>query len=187
MNKKLSITVKILKMLLLVGAVYIAASSPFFVFNLSKELRKRRFWHGRVDKDKFQNSFYYLKKRGYINIISKNKQIYIYLTKEGKKMAGKYQINDLKIKKPKKWDERWRLIIFDIPNKQKVKREAFRGKLKELGFRPLQKSVWVYPYECQKEIKLLRDFFGLIPKYLRVITTKELEEDYFLRKRFKLL
>ncbi len=186
-SNKSSVTVKILKILLLVGAIYIAAGSPYFAFNLSKELRKKKYWRGKVDKKKFKDSFYYLKKKGYINFENKNKQIYISLTKKGKKRAGKYQIDDLKIKIPKKWDKKWRLIIFDIPNKQGIKREAFRGKLKEFGFYQLQKSVWIYPYECQKEIKLLREFFGLTSKHLKIVTTDELEDDQFLRRKFKLV
>jgi len=180
-----SLTAKVLKTLLLVGAFYIAASSPYFVFRLMKEFRKKRYWQKNENKKRFENAFYYLKRQGYIKIEKKNRQIYISLTEEGKKKAKKYQIDDLKIKAPSQWDKKWRLIIFDIPNNQGIKREAFRGKLKELGFFPLQKSVWVYPYECDKEIKMLRDFFGLTAKQLRIVTTDNLEEDNFLRERFK--
>jgi len=180
-----SLTAKVLKTLLLVGAFYIAASSPYFVFRLMKEFRKKRYWQKNENKKRFENAFYYLKRQGYIKIEKKNRQIYISLTEEGKKKAKKYQIDDLKIKAPSQWDKKWRLIIFDIPNNQGIKREAFRGKLKELGFFPLQKSVWVYPYECDKEIKMLREFFGLTAKQLRIVTTDNLEEDNFLRERFK--
>lgn len=115
-----------------------------------------------------------------------NKQIYISLTEKGEKEAGKFQINKLKIKSPKKWDKKWRIIIFDIPEVTRIKRDAFRGKLKEFGFYQLQKSVWVYPYPCRKEIDLLREFFNLIPKNLRLLEVKKIEEDKFLRKIFQI-
>ena len=192
---QLSLTAKILKTVLIVGTIYIAASSPYFILSVLRNFRQRKYWkvEGQMEGEeedegeKFKNTFYYLKRRSYLNIRVVNNQIYISLTKEGKKRAGKYQIDDLEIKTPKKWDRKWRLIIFDIPNKQKVKREAFRGKLKELGLCPLQKSVWIYPYVCQKEIKLLREFFGLNARQLRIIATSKLEEDDFLRRKFKLI
>ncbi|MBI2593531.1 hypothetical protein HYW44_02730 [Candidatus Daviesbacteria bacterium] len=40
------------------------------------------------------------------------------------------------------WDGKWRIIIFDIPEKQRKIRRILRGKLKEWGFKPWQKSVW---------------------------------------------
>lgn len=60
-----------------------------------------------------------------------------------------------------KWDGCWRLVIFDIPEDKKAVREALRAKLRHFGFYPLQKSVFVYPYACEKEIGDLADFFEL--------------------------
>ena len=175
----------------MVGVIYISASSPYFCLNLSKNISKilkdfKKRDYTKTKNTQFRNAFYYLKKRNYLDIREENKQIYVSLTKQGKKRAGKYLIDDLTIKKPKKWDEKWRLIIFDIPDITKIKREAFRGKLKELGFYQLQKSVWACPYDCQKEIKLLREFFGLTPKELKLITALNIEEDNFLKRYFKL-
>ena len=173
--------------LLSVGAIYIAASSPYFALKLpeiiSRYLRKKDYL--KAKKAPFNNAFYYLKGKGYLDIQKDGKQIYISLTKNGRKRADKYLIDDLEIKKPKKWDGKWRVIIFDIPDKTRIKREAFRGKLKELNFYQLQKSVWIYPYNCEKEIKLLREFFGLTSKELRLITAFNIEGDSFLRKYFK--
>jgi DNA-binding transcriptional regulator PaaX len=179
---KLEITKDILNWLAMAGAIYIAASSPYFIFNILKEFKK-----GRKYKKKYvYNAFYRLKREGYIIIEKKNHQIYIRLTKEGRKRAGRFQIDALKITKPKKWDGKWRLIIFDISQLQKTKREAFRGKLKELGFYPLQKSVWVHPYPCSDEIHLLRDFLGLDNKEIRVVIAEKIENSNFLKKIFKL-
>ena len=96
------------------------------------------------------------------------------------------QIDDLEIAKQKKWDKKWRLVIFDIAQIKKIYREAFRGKLKDLGFRSLQKSVWVHPYECQAEIELLKDFFGLSDKELRLIVAQSIGIDEEFKKEFRL-
>jgi len=127
-----------------------------------------------------------LKKEGYINFGFSNHQLYISLTSEGRKKAGRFQIDFLEIKKPVKWDGKWRVVIFDIPDKYRVKREAFRGKLRELGFYRLQKSVWVHPYNCRDEIELLRNFFGLDKKELCVIIADAIENSDFIKKGFSL-
>jgi Phenylacetic acid-responsive transcriptional repressor len=100
---------------------------------------------------KFKNAFYYLKRKGLIDVEYRGNQMYFSLTAEGKKKAGKYKINDLKIKAAEKWDKKWRVLIFDIEDKHRAKREALRGKIKELGLYQLQKSVWVCPYEFKKK------------------------------------
>lgn len=87
----------------------------------------------------------------------------IILTKEGKKRALKYQIDEIEIKKPEKWDGKWRVVIFDVPEKRKKAREALRDKLKDLGFKELQKSVFVIPFECEDEIDFIVEVFEIRP------------------------
>lgn len=172
----------IMKWLLISGTIVVAAQSPYFIVNL---LRNYRTWK-KYPKKKVGDTFSNLRKQGFLEIEREANQIYIRLTEEGRKRAGMFQINDLEIKKPRKWDRRWRIVIFDISQLKKRYREAFRGKLKELGFYCLQKSVWVHPFECQGEIELLKDFFGLSEDELRLIVAEELGNDNKLRGHFKL-
>jgi len=164
------------------GAVAIAATSPYFGANLWKAFKLRKEYK----KEKICSVFYRLKRRGCIEIKKRGHQIYISLTEKGKKEAGWLQINALKIKKPKEWDKKWRIVIFDISQIKKIYREAFRGKLKELGFQPLQKSVWIYPFDCQDEIELLKDFFGLTEKEVRLIVSSDIGKPDQLKEMFKL-
>jgi hypothetical protein len=172
----------ILLWLLASGVVAIAAQSPYFIRNIEKHIKKIN----RYPRQKVFNTFSKLRSRGLIKIRKDNHQIYISLTEEGKKAAGWLQIDQLKIKEPKKWDGWWRIVIFDIAELKKFQREAFRGKLKNLGLIPLQKSVWISPFDCQAEIELLRDFFGLDENELRFIKTKSIGSDTALRKIFKI-
>lgn len=169
--------------------IKVLANTPVSMYSLRfwPEVFKRLFEDIPVNERAVKDAFYYLKKKGLIAGEVENNQLYIRLTLEGEKEAGKYQINRMEIRRPKEWDKKWRLIIFDIPEKRKIKREAFRGKLKELGFYPLQKSVWVFPFPCEKEIKLLREFFNLEPRHLRIFKADELEEDKFLKEFFALI
>ncbi len=172
----------ILKWLLIAGVVCLAGNSPYFVINLMKTYKRWKKYKRR----KIYDTFMRLKKKGCIKIERKNHQVYISLTEEGKKLAGWLQIDALKINRPKRWDGKWRIVIFDIAQLKKLHREAFRGKLKELGFYPLQKSVWIYPFECKDEIELLKDFFGLNDKELRLIVAEKIGPDDWFKKHFKL-
>ena len=85
------------------------------------------------------------------------------------------------------WDKKWRLVIFDIPEKKKPAREALREKLKDLGFAKLQDSVWVTPFPCENEIKLIKLVFNLSDFWLDVILTDSIGlRDYQFRKLFDL-
>lgn len=103
-----------------------------------------------------------LQKRGLVEIIKRKKGLEeIKLTKEGKEKLKRYKIDQLKIEKPKKWDGKWRIIIFDIPIKKNNSRRYLRNKMKNLGFYKLQASVFVHPYPCLEVVNYLRDFFGV--------------------------
>ena len=127
-----------------------------------------------------------MRKQGYLRIEKEDHQIRISLTNKGRKAAGWLQIDALEIKPPRKWDRKWRIVIFDIAQLKKFYREAFRQKLKELGFFPLQKSVWVHPFDCRDEIELLRKFFGLTQKEMRLMIVQDIGPDDWLRKIYKL-
>lgn len=172
----------VLLWLVMAGVIWVAASSPYFVLNLMKQFKKLKKYKGK----RFSSAFYRLKREGYLKMVRKNHNIYISLTEKGKKKAGWLQIDALKIRRPKKWDRKWRILIFDISELKRIWRDAFRGKLKELGFYPLQKSVWIYPFDCQAEIELLREFFGLSNKELRLIVSENIGKDDWLRKHFKI-
>ncbi len=179
---KSEIAKDVLRGLIITGVVGIAATSPYFGLNLLKALKQRQ----KYKRKKVYDAFYELKKQGCIEIKKKNHQVYISLTEKGKKKAGWLQIDALEIKKPKKWDQKWRFVIFDISQLKRFYRDTFRGKLKELGFYPLQKSVWIHPFDCRDEIELLRSFFGLTEKEMRLILAEDIGEERWLKKFFKL-
>ena len=164
------------------GMVVIAATSPYFIQNI---LRAKNQWK-KYNKKKIYDMFTYLKKREFISIEKNNKQLYISLTEEGKKKAGMFQIDSLQISTPKRWDRQWRILIFDVIEMKKAHREALRGKLKQLDFYPLQKSVWVHPFDCRAEIDILRDFFGLSKQEMCLIIARDIEDDHRVREHFKL-
>lgn len=107
------------------------------------------------------------------------------LAKEGKNKVLRYNLDKLTIKKPTKWDKLWRLVIFDIPEDFKSARDAFASKLTEIDFYPLQKSVFIYPYDCKDEIDFLIEVFDLRP-FVRFMVVKEIDIALHLKTKFKL-
>jgi DNA-binding transcriptional regulator PaaX len=85
------------------------------------------------------------------------------LTEKGKLKAAEYFLLQKLTIKDKKWDGKWRIVIFDVPERLRKGRNALRWKIKKLGFHELQKSVFVIPYECKKEIDFVVNFFELKP------------------------
>lgn len=110
----------------------------------------------------------------------------IVLTKEGQKKALKFKLDEMEIKIPPKWDGEWRIVIFDIPEKFKKAREALRLKLKDLGFLELQKSVFVFPYECEDEINFIMEVF-LIRSFVRFVRAKSFTNEEQLKIKFDIV
>ncbi|MDP3696725.1 MAG: hypothetical protein Q8R55_01700 [Candidatus Taylorbacteria bacterium] len=89
--------------------------------------------------------------------------------------------------KPEKWDKKWRIIFFDIPEKKRRYRDELRSMLKVIGFKEFQKSIWIYPYSVPKFLKDILFEEG-IKQYIRFITTStnDIEYDKDLRKKFSI-
>ncbi|MBI4136162.1 MAG: CRISPR-associated endonuclease Cas2 [Candidatus Vogelbacteria bacterium] len=112
-------------------------------------------------------------------------QTTIRLTDKGRKELKRYGIGTKVISKPRRWDGKYRLIIFDIKEWKRNVRNELRNWLRQLGFLLLQRSVWVYPYECREVIVLLKAHFK-IGREVLYITADEIENDRWLRQEFGL-
>lgn len=107
------------------------------------------------------------------------------LTEQGKEKILRYNLDTVTIKKPAQWDKVWRMVMFDIPEHLKTGRNALSLKLQQLGFFQMQKSVYIFPYECKNEIDFIVEIFELKP-YVRFLIVKESDIDIDLRRRFHL-
>jgi DNA-binding transcriptional regulator PaaX len=114
---------------------------------------------------------------------AKNKSGDLYnLTKEGIKKLAEFRLKN-NFNTSKEWDGFWRVIIFDIPEEMRLFRNVFRRKMKSFNFFPLQKSVFVYPFACEREIYDLIDFFNA-SGCVQIILAKSLGEKEGEIRRF---
>ena len=124
------------------------------------------------------------------NLIKKRKikgETYVALTNLGRKRLAVLKLNpDFKIEtNPEEWDEIYRIVYFDFPEKDRLARDLLRKKLKEIGFVGWQKSVWVGKEDIYKE---LREFLkkSNLEDYVLIVETKDLGNDklsYFLSNK----
>jgi len=119
-----------------------------------------------------------------ISYNKKGKEI-IKITGDGKKKVLKYEYEDLEISIPKKWDKRWRLVMFDIPEVYRKARNGLTSKLQDLGFYPLQKSAFILPYECGDEIDFVCEHLK-IREYVNYFVLIKPENEEYLREWFDL-
>ena len=79
-----------------------------------------------------------LKEKGFLETDKTNTgELIIKLTDEGKTALILVKEDE------ESWDNKWRIVIFDIPEQKRTIRNLFRRNLKKWGFKPLQKSVWI--------------------------------------------
>lgn len=122
-----------------------------------------------------------LRDKGYFDISVENNKTFFRLTPKGKDLAGLIKFCTGKMK----WDGRWRILIFDIPEKERFKRSALRQKMYELGLKQLQRSVWVTPYPLPD---IFSDFVAdlRVRPYLFSITADHINRENELKKFFDL-
>lgn len=110
---------------------------------------------------------------------------FIQLTSKGEQLLRLFKLKDFSIKKPKQWDKKWHLLIFDVPEKRKKTREQIRLTLESIGFVHLQDSVWLYPYDCEDLVTLLKADFR-VGEELLYLVVERLEGDSYYKNYFKL-
>lgn len=133
-----------------------------------------------------QKSLQALKRSKLISVEEKDGEITFTLTKDGEKRIVKGKVDMIVIPVAKKWDKKWRMVIFDIPEEQRKARDALRQKLTELSFFQLQKSCFAHPYECHDQIDFVAEFFG-VSEHVSYLVAESLDVDRNLRKHFNLL
>ncbi len=111
---------------------------------------------------------------------------FLELTEKGRVYLVRAEMADYKLKKPKKWDKKWRVLIFDIKEERKNLRDKIRNTLISIGFARLQYSVWIYPYDCEDFITLLKADFKIGGDVLYMVVDR-LENDRWFRGYFNLL
>jgi len=171
----LCFSLEILKFILATQAAMIMPGSN----SLYKMERNRDDFLDEIAKWRLRRSLKNLHQQGYIKNSNKNFK----LTRKGYDQALFLLIHNLYVPIPKKWDGKWRIVIFDLPTKFSGDRNFLRRRLAGIGFIQIQKSVWGFPFPCEKEINFLIDLTDVKP-FVYFLTAK-IKNDKELIKYFK--
>lgn len=171
-------------MVALLGSVALGlSSSPRQYF---KTLRKISWEWKKIDQRNFNRSIRRLSQEKFIEERTLSDGSFkLILTEKGKREAKKLSLlgNSIKFKKPKRWDGKWRVVVFDIPEKDRVFRNILREHLHALNFFKLQHSVFISPYPFEKPILELINLYSVEP-YVRVITATKIDNEAKIKKHF---
>ena len=174
--------------------LFIAAAGPIilaslFLPNAPQMLKPLIKWHknwGKIKRKRIYEAINRLNQKRLIELTQKGDSLYIEITENGKRLIKNFDYDNIELPSPKKWDKKWRLVIFDIPEKKNKERRALSVKLKDLGFYPLQESVFIYPYDCHNEIDFVCEFLS-INRYVNYCLVESLDKrEGDLRKFFNL-
>ena len=152
---------------IIAGTIALTVLAPNIFQVLDKMPWAKRTYRNRDTKSKDQQkkiakSFYYIKQKGYVRLIPEGDDFKVKITRQGRKRMEKMRFNNLQIKKLNKWDSHWWLIIADVPSKDFRRQEDyFREKLKEMKFYPLQRTVWMFPFDPRDEIDFVSAYYHI--------------------------
>ncbi len=166
----------ILKTIAVAGVLGVGVVAPNVIGAMSKLgmlplKRQKEFIH--ASRDRLIKQGLIVRERGFLR-----------LTKMGEKALRHLTLSEA-VRRPLHWDGKWRVLIFDIPEERKVLREKIRSFLLTVGFVHLQHSVWIYPYDCEDLVTLLKADLRVGKDVLYMIVDS-LENDANLQKKFNL-
>ena len=164
------------------GAAILAPKTASYLLPLVKNSSDWDEWkHYNISY--LKRTIWRLEKAKQVEITFEKGKERVFLTQNGKRKILRYSIDSLAIEKPKHWDDKWRLVLYDIPDDHSHTRDFFREILRGLGFYCVQESVYIFPYPCFDQIEFLRQFYFLKVKvqYMLVdhIENDDAFKDYF--------
>jgi len=164
------------------GVVLVAAVAPSLPMALDKlpPLRRAKLRY------QYRTALGRLAAQGLVTFEKRDGKSYARITDTGrKKLTFELEKQKLDLSKKRRWNGRWRVVIFDVPERRRKVRDRLRILMQELGFVRLQDSVWVFPYDCEEFVALLKAELKIGSAVLYMVV-EEIENDKHLRKHFGL-
>jgi DNA-binding transcriptional regulator PaaX len=153
LKQNFTITTKILKILKRSGST--SASKIFSMMESALATCK-------IDRRNFKSHWRInyavrrLRERGWIKLIQTKNFAHYELTPKGYAALSKYELHQAAITPLKRWDNKWRIIVFDVEERKSNLRNKIRRLFERIGLVRLQDSVWICPYPCEDIIELAK-------------------------------
>jgi hypothetical protein len=128
---------------------------------------------GEFTRDQFGHRISDLVRRGYLEKDTSNSDSVKFTTKAKLKVIEKLV--------PRK-DAVYRFVSFDIPESMNNKRNQFRKTIKRLGFKQIQKSLWVIDCDVSDLVELAAREYE-VEKYIIYIVSSLSDVDGYIEKK----
>ena len=164
------------------GFVAAAVAMPS-IAALAKFFPKQSDWERRQHTTRAMRRLLH---RGLIEECRRGRTVGFRLTDRGRERLARHELAHANTPHAKKWDGKWRFVIFDIPERRRYLRDHLRAHFQRLGLNPIQKSVWLFPHPCQDIVNLLKVNLGLgrNVQYLTAESFEDREEEKSWRLHF---
>lgn len=141
----------------------------------------------KVPENKIKRVLKNLAEKEILQLEEKEDEVYVYLKGKWRPLILRYSLKPLlELKKrKKKWTGKWFLVVFDVPEQQRNKRNYLRKFLRDIGFYPYQQSVYIFPFECKKEVELIKKIVEG-GRYISYIIADEIENEEKVKRFFGL-
>ena len=93
-------------------------------------------------------------KQGWLQSEKIGNKSYYYLTPRGEARIEEAAIRIFELT-PKKWDGKWRMLMYTIPEEKRRIRDELRKELIWSGFGSISNGCWISPNNLEKEVHLL--------------------------------
>lgn len=131
----------------------------------------------REQQKKIIRTFYYLRSRGYIELVPQAGDYIVKITRKGRERVVRMNLQTVKVPVEKNWDGRWWAVMADIPTKiYRNRADLLRQKIKDMQFYRLQKTVWMFPFDPRDQIDFISRYYG-IDRYITVMEVCGLDQD----------
>ena len=168
---------------LLIGGMIAIGATPRI--NILKLLGNKKRNQYRL-KHQVNDALIRLSRKGLVAFVIKDGRKFARLTPAGsQRLKLEQEKAALLLQRKKRWDKRWRVIIFDIPERRRGVRSRLRAIMQECGFVRLQDSVWVYPHDCEDLTVLMKAELKTGSSILYMVVEK-IENDAWLKKHFSI-
>jgi len=126
-----------------------------------------------------------LAQKGMVRFVERNGRKWLEITEQGRRSA-ELEMHKAKMRlRKRRWDRRYRLVIFDIPEERKTVRRHLRLLMRECGFLRVQDSVWLYPHDCEELVTLIKAELRTGKDVLYTVV-ESIENDKWIKAHFGL-
>lgn len=163
----------------MLGMVVVAPNAIQALAPILKKLEKNQ-------KKRDQLAYYISRSRLIETRTLRGGKLAVTISPKAHKRLQKALFTSVDLEIPKKWDGKWRIVMFDIAEKHKVLRDTLSERVQNIGMLPLQDSVYVYPYDVSPLMQAIHLQYPYAMRYVLKFEATDIDGAEQLKKTFRL-